>query len=747
MSVARKQRSAEAESSLSAEQLELKKKVLTRSEPSVTDSIAEAVVIKDEDTFFVMRGDGDIPFDKQYGMGLYHRDCRYLRGYEFRICGQPPTPLVANSDQSFMAIFQLTNFDIDTPGGETIRRHKLGIQWIRKIEGGIPALREQLTFVNHDVDSMAFPVSFSFDARFEDVFAVRGLLPEFPGRLEAPEWKDDSLRFVYRGSDEVVRVLTIVFSEKPASVDGATVMFDLEIEPQQAKRIGVSFFMSEGRKLREVIKEHKNKEVALEVDFHRDYSPGEWMRHRTSLESDSVFLNRAVERSMADLKMLSSRINEGAFFSAGLPWFGTLFGRDSIITAIQTLAFNYEIAEQTLRLLACMQGSKVDEWKDEEPGKILHELRRGELAATDRIPHSPYYGAVDTTPLFLILLAQHSEWTGSTRLFSELRGNVERALEWIDTYSDHDGDGYADYSSPMDGALINQGWKDAGNSIVCESGSIAKPPIALVEVQAYIYQAKLSIANLFLRAGDHARAKSLRGEAEKLRKRFERDFWFAEEGTYDLALQKGGKPTRVVSSNAGHALWAGISEGVRAGAVVKRLLQEDMFSGWGVRTLSTRARRYNPIGYHLGTVWPHDNSIIAAGMKRYGFDKEASRIFRATLDACLRVNNHRLPEAFSGFPRNEYGVPVGYPVACHPQAWAAGTIPYLITTMLGLVPEAFDGRLKVVRPLLPDYVDLLDIRQLRVGKAEVDLRFRKIGESVAVEVLKLDGDLKVVIEP
>lgn len=478
-----------------------------------------------------------------------------------------------------------------------------------------------------------------------------------------------------------------------------------------------------------------------------------WLDRIPNISSDSELLQRAMDRSFRDLRILRSTLGKEMYFAAGVPWFATLFGRDSLITAIQTLAYNSSIAEHTLRLLALYQGEKEDEWRDEAPGKILHEYRVGELARLGRIPYTPYYGTVDATPLFLILVGLYTRWTGDLKLFDALRPNVERALIWMAQYGDRNGDGYLEYDAKPSGEagsdmarLVNKGWKDSGNAIVNEDGSLATSPIALVEVQGYAYLAKRLIADLFERTGDSDHAKQLRREADTLQIRFNREFWLDGKGVYALALQKGGRSAAVVSSNPGHALWAGIAEPEKARLTAARLMDNDMFSGWGVRTLASSERGFNPIGYHLGTVWPHDNSIIAAGFRRYGHDESATRIFEGLVHAASHFDDDQLPELFCGFARGTYPTPVRYPVACHPQAWAAGSIPYLLSTMLGLEADAFDQRLRVHRPVLPAFITHLEIHGVRVGQARADLRFERRKDSVNVIPLKTHGRLDIVVE-
>jgi glycogen debranching enzyme len=465
----------------------------------------------------------------------------------------------------------------------------------------------------------------------------------------------------------------------------------------------------------------------------------------TRISTDSLMLNKVLNRSMLDLRILKSHNRKVEYFAAGIPWFAALFGRDSIITALQTLAYNPKIAEQTIRLLASYQGQKLDAWREEEPGKILHELRLGEMARNGEIPHTPYYGSIDSTPLFLVLVGEHARWTGDLSLFSQLRDNVEMALRWISDYGDFNRDGYVEYLGRSEKGLSNQGWKDSGDSIVNSDGSMATPPIALVEVQGYVYQAKMLMADLYNRAGEQQRAEQLITEADELKKRFNKDYWL-EDGFYALAIHQGGRLANVLSSNAGHALWSGIAEPEKARQTAEHLMREYMFNGWGIRTLSGRELSFNPLGYHLGTVWPHDNSMIAAGMRRYGLDDLVLRVFGGIFEAAMSFDQNRLPELFGGFQRKDYGVPVVYPVTCQPQAWAAGSMPYFMTALLGLEPEAFDQRLRVVHPILPDFVRQVDIEGLRVGQSRIDLRFERSSERIKVEVLNLDGKLDLFVE-
>lgn len=724
-----------------------KQRVLTHGTSSITRSISDAVVVKDANVFFLAKPDGNIPLEGNHGLGLYYHDCRYLNGYELKLADAELNVLVSDAAQGFAAVFELTNPEIKVAEGEHIPKDDIGLRWERVIDGDNAALYDVLALQNYGLERIDFPLALTFQAEFEDVFAVRGLLPEQLGRLHAPEWSSGALRFAYDGADQLRRTLTIHFDPPPVETDGTTARFHIALPSRGREQLRVSLQIAE-RPARDELPARPNMLPNLKPvrnDLRR--SVDEWLKAQTEVHTDSLLLNDLLRRSIQDLHTLRMHIGEQGFFAAGVPWFVTLFGRDALLTALQMLAFQPQIAEETLRVLAGYQGRQVNNWRDETPGKILHELRMGELARLGEIPHTPYYGTVDATPLFLILLSRHAAWTGDLSLFEALRDNVDRALAWIDDYGDANGDRYVEYESMSEHGLINQGWKDSGDAIVNEDGSLAEPPIALVEVQGYVYLAKMLIVDLYRRAGEPDRAGQLQREAGELRARFNREFWMEDKGCYALALQADHRPARVIASNPGHALWAGIADADKARRTVERLMADDMFSGWGVRTLSSRERRYNPISYHLGTVWPHDNALIAAGFRRYGQDEAARRIFAGLLHAALNFKNYRLPELFAGFSRQEYTVPVYYPVACHPQAWAAGSTPHLIETFLGLVPQGFERRLRIARPMLPDFVDRIEVRGLRVGRAAVDLRFERTSDgTTAVNVLQKHGELDVIVE-
>ncbi|HEU4642260.1 MAG TPA: glycogen debranching N-terminal domain-containing protein [Gemmatimonadaceae bacterium] len=720
---------------------ERKQRILTHGTPSITSSIADAVVIKQENIFFLTAPDGNVPVTDGHGFGLYYHDCRYLRGYELRLAGGTATVLASTAHHGSQARFQLANPDLRMSDGRLIAKETIGIRWTRTLDGAVPALADVIELENFGLEEVEFPVTLHFVAKFEDIFAVRGLFSEPLGTLRPPRWEDGALVLAYDGKDGRARRLVISFDPSPTSHDGSAVTHRVRVASRGSATLKMQLRVDEEPEPSGTT--YAAPRALHDTEGRLAHMP---VPHAT-LKSDSLLLNQVVERSLADLRMLRSSIDGQEFFAAGVPWFATLFGRDSLITALQTLAWESGVAEQTARLLARYQGHRTDNWRDEQPGKILHSLRVGEMARLGEIPHTPYYGSVDATPLFLILIGRQARWSGRLDLFHDLRDHIELALQWMRGDADADGDGFIEYASTSERGLINQGWKDSGDAIVDADGHLASPPVALVEVQGYAYQARQLIADLYERDGDHEAAARLRAAAQRLRERFNRDFWIDSLDCYALALEKGNVPLRVVSSNPGHALWTGIADEEKARRTAHRLMQDDMFSGWGIRTLSAQERRYNPVGYHLGTVWPHDNSLIVAGLRRYGFDDLALRVVHGITEAAMNFTGYRLPELFAGFSRADYATPVHYPVACHPQAWAAGSIPYMLETLLGLVPDAFEKRLRIVRPMLPDFVDRLDLRDVTVGDARVSLRFQRGARGATeVSVLGVNGTLEVAVD-
>jgi glycogen debranching enzyme len=479
-------------------------------------------------------------------------------------------------------------------------------------------------------------------------------------------------------------------------------------------------------------------------ELRRSYE--EWERESTRIVTDNELFNELLDRSLRDLRALYTKVNGGGVLAAGIPWYVTIFGRDSLIAAHQFLTVNTRPAREALEVLAARQGTEVNDWRDEQPGKILHEVRDGELARAGILPHSPYYGSVDSTPWFIIVYAQHLRWTGDLAFARELLPAAEAAMRWIDEYGDQDGDGFVEYLSRSPRGIRNQGWKDSHDAIVHIDGELAEPPIALAEVQGYVYLAKTRMADVYRALGRPEDGLRLEREAERLKARFNEAFWMEEERFFAGALDADKRQVRTPMSNPGHCLYCGIVEEDKALPLAKGLLAPDMFSGWGVRTMSLSAAAYNPMSYHNGSVWPHDNALIAAGLKRYRFVRATNRVTTALFDAAVSADYLRLPELFCGFTRRTPNRPVSYPIACSPQAWAAGAPFLMLQAILGLSARAHENLLTVNLPHLPSWLNTVEVRNLRVGQSSVSMVFRREGEITSFSLLSREGDLRVVME-
>ncbi len=720
-------------------------KALNAQRHTSTLATANAIVIKDENIFFLSLRDSSVPLQGKHGLGLYYDDCRFLSGYEITVGKAKPISLAGTAPASYCSAFELCNDRGVNRNGSNLKKRAIDLRIDRIVDSKNLSLLERITFQNRQMELADFDVTLKFKAGFEDVFIVRGTQGKKTGRLHSPQWRNNALRFTYTGVDQRIRSLTIQF-HRPVQHIGDGAKLRITLHPQQTAELKISYLIAQSSKPAEARPCSDSGFFFDRMEKSLADATRNWHGELPEIETDSHEFNDAINRSMIDHRVLRSTLDREHYYAAGLPWYGCLFGRDSIIAAIEMLAYSQDMAADSLRILAKYQGKRNDTWRDEQPGKILHEFRTGELARSGQIPQTPYYGSVDSTPLFLILLCEYCQWTGNLSLFQELRPNVDAALNLIFESTWSDPDRFLTYQSKSQSGLSNQGWKDSGDSMVNTDGSLATPPIALVEVQGYVYREKKSLAKLFARTGEKERAESLAREAQKLRESFERKFWLAPNKFYAMALQKEQRPCAVISSNPGQALWSGICSPARAKLSAARLMQDDMFSGWGVRTLSSRERRYNPVGYHLGSVWPHDNAIIAMGLKRYGFDQEFLRIFDSILEAASYFEHHRLPEVFSGYSKKEFYLPVPYPEACHPQVWSAGAIPMMLQAGLGLVPDAFEQTLHIVRPVLPTGVNRLDFRGLRVGKATADLRFERTGHGFKTTVARKRGKLAVRVQ-
>ena len=717
---------------------------LTQHHAARTRTGGDDIVLKFDDTFLVADAAGDVCGAQGRGLGLFYDDTRFLSLYRLTLDERALIALSSEHGGGDWATHSLENEALEEPASHDDAAHSaphtLSVRRYRT--AGDAEIRELLVVTNYHICPVSICLRLRFAADFADIFQVRSISEHAPGRVLPAQLQSDSVRLRSAGDDGRERATTLRFAPAPSRLDGSCAVFDLQLEPRQCREVEVHITL----RVCGDATDDRGPTRAPAQDPRRlgtaTTPHGQDLIDAAAKLSSHPLLDKVVRRSLLDLSLLRCRLTDDLHYIAGgVPWYVTLFGRDSALCALQLCAFRSALAGDTARLLALHQATRADAYRDAQPGKVLHELRRGQLAHLNAIPQSPaYYGSVDATLLFLILLAEYVSWSADLSIVRELRGHVEAALEWIEHHGDSDGDGYIDYggrhraTGKYATGLVNQGWKDSGDAIVNADGSLATPPIALCEVQGYLYRAWCGTAVLMRLLDDRAGAEQLERNAAALRARFERDFWSDELGCYLLARQQGGRPVAVVTSNAGQVLWSGICSNEHAAAVMQRMLAPDMFSGWGVRTLSSREVRYNPLSYHLGSVWPHDNSVLCAGFRRYHGNAAALCIFDALFAAASGFRNHRMPELYCGFPRSaEESQPVPYPVACSPQAWAAGSIPYALTSLLGLRADALNQRLEIVDPCLPDWLGQLALNQVRVGAARVDLLFER-GQDGRIDV-------------
>lgn len=706
--------------------------------PSAVQDIRDATLVKEGDLFLLADLEGNVPMGNTNGFGLYHRDTRFLSALDLAVQGLRPTILLSSGRWPFLGTYVLTNPHLVTDQGASVPKETIQIRRYRKAHAR--RLSESFAFQSFNAFALLLDAAISVDADFADIFEVRGFTKtEAATRLIVREVAEASLTFRYEGRDGLRRTTRVRFDPPPTSLAGGVARYRLELVPRESPRITIGIEVEEEAALPAMSPgPTASKSNATPATGQRG-----WLDAATTIHCSNDIFNVIVKQARIDLRTLSSGDDDSAFLAAGIPWYAALFGRDSLIAALADVWISPLQAEHTLKLLADAQARRDDPWRDEEPGKILHELRRGELAGGEFVPFGPYFGTVDATPLWIMLAAEHYRATGNLGVVRDLLPHIEAALGWIDHFGDLDGDGFVEYRCRSPLGLANQGWKDSWDAVVHPDGTLAEPPIALVEVQAYVYAAKCGAARLFRALGDGARAAALEVEASRLRAAFDAAFWMPAEGFYCLALDGNKRQVASITSNPGHALFCGIVPNERAAVVADRLMAEDLFSGWGVRTLSNREVRYNPVGYHVGTVWPHDNALIALGLKRYGFETHALDIATGLFDAAQHFPSSRMPELFCGFARSAFGVPVRYPVACSPQAWAATSWSMLLQAVLGISADATAAELCIVRPALPSWLQWVELGHVPVGAGEVDLRYERIGERTTVDVVAMRGHVRV----
>jgi glycogen debranching enzyme len=709
---------------------------------SATASLAEQRprTLKAGDIVALFGHSGDATDGPCSAEGLYYRDTRYLSRVTLRVCGTTPMLLSsAVSTDNAMLTCDLTNPDMLASEPE-LEHGQIHIRRAKFLWHA--ACHERLTLRSFLQQSRRITIEIDFAADFADLFEVRGMHRARHGRSLPPQIDGERVLLAYEGLDGLRRTTRLRFDPPPTRLAPRRATYELDLAPAASTVLGIEINCLEGADADEAtpargfLAAMRASRVELR-GAHRAWP---------TIESDNEVFNEAMRRATADLIMLVTDTEDGPFPYAGIPWFSTAFGRDAIITGLQTLWLAPALSRGVLLYLAANQATAMDAAADAEPGKILHETRHGEMALLGEVPFRRYYGSVDSTPLFVMLAGAYFDRTGDLATLRTLWPHIEAALNWIDRYGDADGDGFVEYGRKTAQGLANQGWKDSADSIFHEDGTLAQGPIALCEVQAYVFAARMAAARIATAMGDAARAATLRAQAASLRDAFERAFWDEKLGLYALALDGEKRPCRVAASNAGHVLFCGLAGAARAAPVAQRLLGTGFFSGWGIRTVAAGAARYNPMSYHNGSVWPHDNSLIAAGFSRYGMGGAAARVLEGLFAAAGYADLQRLPELFCGFARMRNQAPTGYPVACSPQAWAAGALPACLAACLGIGFDPDRRAVTFCRPVLPDFVGWLKLKNLIVGDATIDIILHRAeAGAVAMAVLGRQGDIKATM--
>jgi len=692
--------------------------------------------LKSDDSFVVVDNFGDIGASAGEADGLFHNDTRFLSRLELQVNGQQPLLLGSNlrDDNSSLSI-DLTNPDYFVDGRVLLQKDLLHIARTIFLRG--PVAYQRLALRNHGDVTIELTLSFQFGGDFADLFEVRGLTRAKRGRSEHTVLSKDEVLLSYHGLDSKLRTTKLTFDPPPTTLEPERATYKLQLRPKEMRPVflGVACNQPPSQRalpfLKGLITARREMRAAA--------------RDATTIETSNEVFNEILCRSAADLQMLMTDTPEGRYPYAGTPWYSTTFGRDGLITALQMLCWEPAVARGVLRRLAAYQAKTTDPAADAQPGKILHEMRAGEMAALREVPFGLYYGSVDATALFVLLAGLYAERTGDIDTVANLWPAIEAALAWIEGPADPDGDGFVEYRRATAEGLANQGWKDSFDAIFHANGRLAEGRIALAEVQGYVYAAKKAIAQCARRLHRLDMARRLDAEADRLAQRFEEAFWCPDLGLYALALDGDKRPCRVRSSNAGQLLFTGIVRPDRAAQVATALTGPDFFSGWGVRTVARGEARYNPMSYHNGSIWPHDNSLIALGLARYGADRAVEQVFKGLFDAATYMDLRRLPELFCGFQRQRSSGPTLYPVACSPQAWASATPFSLVQAALGLEFDPRRPEIRLRNPRLPRFLEEVTLRNLKLGNSRVDVRLHSHRGEVSLELLRTEGQVQISI--
>lgn len=707
--------------------------IATRSSPSED----RTRVLKYGEMFAVFDRHGDIEPLGLGEQGIYFQETRFVSELALSLWDSRPL-LLSSTVRSDNSVFtaDLTNVDVLDGQEVVVPRGTVHVLRSRFLWQGV--CYEELKVVNYGLSTLEIPLKVVVDSDFVDIFEVRGTRRERRGRRLPCKIGTDSILLSYEGLDHVVRQTRVECHPAPVGISSTELRFEVSLRPKRSAEFSLVISCDP--------KAHSRSTGYSRAVFATESELNAVSSGMCKISSSNDRFSRWVQRSLADVEMMTLGNPEANYPYAGVPWFSTVFGRDGIITALEMLWVSPRIAKGVLQYLASTQATEFNQESEAEPGKILHEMRRGEMAHLGEVPFGRYYGSVDATPLFVILAGSYFDTTYDRDFLQELLPHIHLALQWIDKYGDVDGDGFVEYARRGSKGLVQQGWKDSNDSIFHANGSVAEAPIALCEVQGYVYAAKRAAAKLSAHFGDQQRAAALEQEAAELQRKFEDAFWCEDLSIYALALDGHKQPCRVRTSNPGHCLFSGIASPQRAQLVAHTLLSRDFFTGWGVRTVACEESRYNPLSYHNGSVWPHDNAMIANGLARYEFRDLASRILMGLLDVSSFVDLHRLPELFCGLDRRSGQGPTLYPVACSPQAWSAGAVFMLLQACLGISVEGQSGKLILDRPYLPEGIPQLWIRDLRIGNGRVEFFLERQVGTVRFEVLEKQGELQVVLK-
>lgn len=701
-------------------------------------AIDEALVAKHGRLFLLVDQHGDIAPAGDCGLGLFHDDTRILSRYGLGFSAGQPALLTSRSTEMYSLQVDLAITDGAFGGDAWDPKNAVHVRREILLDD---RMTERVTLTNFLARPVEVEIRLTLGCDFADIFEVRGWKRGERGQFFMPEVGDSEICFLYQGVDGRLMKSHVGFREPPDELGPRGARWAAALRPNEKRTLEWHVVPESAAEQTAAARGPLLSGARVETIY------DEWREECALWTTDVAEFNGALAQSAIDLRGLYGEVDGEDVIYAGIPWYTTVFGRDSIITSLQTLPLAPRVAIDTLRYLARRQGSKEDPFTEEQPGKIMHELRRGELARAGEIPHVPYYGTIDATPLWLILLHETWRWTGDESLVREMLPHADRALEWIDRYGDIDGDGFVEYHRTSEKGLANQGWKDSGDGVPFPDGTLPEPPIALVEVQGYVHDAKLRMSHLFRRFGDPRRGDALAAEAAALRAAIHERFWMEDVGTFALALDGAKRPVPTATSNAGHLLWSRVPTPEQAARMAAHFMSPEMFCGWGLRTLSAAHRVFNPMSYHNGSVWPHDNAIVALGLSLAGQKGAAVPILTGLHEVSRTFKNNRLPELFCGMERGAGQAPVHYPVSCIPQAWAAGAMFMMLQAVTGILPDAPAGCLHIRAPQLPGFLRELTVTRLRVGGSEVSMRFVRDNGRTVANLLDVRGaPLRVVIE-